>query len=109
MRRSTPSVNASSAPDDVVSVEPEVEREVVSRPGRHADLGDVMLHRDRRHQRLRPVTSRHPDDVGPVLTARLARSQRSSPGPSSSGSMLLFLASSGRLKALGLSVHLTWD
>ena len=57
--------------DDVVPVEPEVEREVVARPGRDADVGDVVLHGNARDQRLRPVTSCHSDDVGaPSATAR---------------------------------------
>ena len=84
--------------DDVVPVEAEVEGEVVARAGGDADVGNVMPHGDRGDQRLRAVTPRHPDDVGTLPTASSASSQRSSPGPSSSGSILRFLASSGRLK-----------
>jgi hypothetical protein len=39
MTRSTPSVNASSEPDEVVAVDAEVEREVVAGAGGNADEG----------------------------------------------------------------------
>ena len=49
--------------DDVVPVESEVEREVVARPGGHADVRQPVLHRDLRHERLRAVPAGHPDHV----------------------------------------------
>ena len=48
----------------VISVKSEVGCEVVTRSRRNADVGDVMLHCDRRDQRLRPVAAGHPDDIG---------------------------------------------
>ena len=44
--------------DDVVPIDPEVEREVVAGPGRDADEREIVLHRDGRHERLRPVAPR---------------------------------------------------
>ena len=75
---------------------------MVAGPGRNADVGDVVLHRNRRHQRLRSVSAGHADDVGATCTARVASSQRSSPGASSNGSMLRFRASSDELKRSAL-------
>ena len=48
---------------DVVAVEAEVEREVVARSRRDADVGDVAPGGDRRHERLRAVAAGHPDDL----------------------------------------------
>ena len=45
-------------------VDPEVLREVVPRPGRHADEGHPALDGDRRHQRLGPVATGHAEAVG---------------------------------------------
>ncbi len=50
--------------DDVVAVEPQVERKVVPRPRRDADVGQVVLHGDLGYQRLRAVASGHADHVG---------------------------------------------
>ena len=45
--------------DDVVAVDPEVEREMVARSRRDARIGEVELRRDHRHDRLRAVTAGH--------------------------------------------------
>ena len=66
-----PRVERVERADDVVAVEPEVEGEVVARPRGDADVGDAVLHRDLRDERLRPVAARHPDHVG--RAGRLAR------------------------------------
>ena len=50
--------------DDVVAVEPEVQGEVVSRPGGHTHERDVVLHRDLGDEGLRAVAAGHPDHVG---------------------------------------------
>ena len=49
--------------DHVVSVQAEVESEVVAGAGGDADVGDVMTHGNGGDQCLRTVTSRHPDDI----------------------------------------------
>ena len=49
--------------DDVVAVEPQVEREVIPCPRRDADVGKVVLHRDLCNERLRAVASGHADHV----------------------------------------------
>jgi hypothetical protein len=53
-------------PDQVAPVDPEVEREVVSRTGRNADERDVVLVRSRRHQRERSVAARHAERIRAV-------------------------------------------
>ena len=49
--------------DDVVAVEPEIEREVIARARRHAHVCHVVLHRNRRDQGLGAVPACHADDV----------------------------------------------
>ena len=49
--------------DDIVAIEPEVEREMVASPGRDADVCNVVLHRDACEERLRAVTPGHADHV----------------------------------------------
>ena len=48
---------------DVVAIEAQVKREVVSRARRDADVGHPAPRGDRRHERLRAVASRHPDHL----------------------------------------------
>ena len=50
--------------DDVVAVQPQVQREVVPGAGGDHDMRDVMLARDRGHQRLGAVAAGHADHVG---------------------------------------------
>ena len=52
---------------DVVSVEAEVEREVVPCACRNADVGKAVLHRDLGDDRLRAVTTGHPQDISAAL------------------------------------------
>ena len=66
MRRSIPSRNASRLLPRIVPVDPEVEGEVVARAGRDADEGKIVLDGDGGHQRLRAVTARHGQAVGPT-------------------------------------------
>ncbi len=51
------------APRRVVPVEPEVQGEVVARPGRNHHERHPVLRRHTRHQRLRPVTTRRTEQV----------------------------------------------
>ena len=91
MRRSTVLGERVERPDDVVAVEPEVEREVVARPGGHADVRQIVLHRDLRDERLRAVAARHADHIGRASGLAGERSQvvaaleedRLDPAPSS--------------------------
>ena len=64
MRCSTSLVERVECSHDVGAVKAEVEREVVARPGRHADVWHIVLHRDLRDEGLRSVSARHADHVG---------------------------------------------
>ena len=64
MRRSNSAGERVERSHDVGAVEAEVEREVVARPGRHADVRHIVLHRDLRDEGLRSVSARHADHVG---------------------------------------------
>ncbi len=64
MVRSTPSVNASSAPDHVVAVDAEVEGEVVAGSGRDDDERETVLGGHRGDEGLGAVTTGHAEDVG---------------------------------------------
>ena len=63
MRRSTPSVNASSAPTTSSRSRPRSSAKWLRVPAGNADVGDVAPRGNRRHKRLRPVASGHPDDL----------------------------------------------
>ena len=52
--------------DDVVAVDPEVEREVVAGAGRDAGVGQAVLGGDRGDDRLRAVAAGHRERVGAV-------------------------------------------
>ena len=52
--------------DDVVAVDPQIEREVVAGTGRDAREGQVVLGRDRGDERLGAVTACGRETVGPV-------------------------------------------
>ena len=45
---------------DVVTVDAEIEREMITRPRRHAHVRESPLGGDRRHDRLRAVAAGHP-------------------------------------------------
>ena len=64
MRRSTPSVKSIESPNDIVPVEPEIEKWLRARGD--TDMGNVVLHGDARNRCLRTVPSGHPDYVGTV-------------------------------------------
>ena len=53
--------------DDVVSIDAEVEREVIASAGRYARIRQVELRSDHRDDRLRPVASGHRERVGALL------------------------------------------
>src|SRR4051812_17303937 len=48
---------------DVVPIKAKIEREMVPRSRRDADMRDVMLHRDGRDDRLRAITAGHSDHI----------------------------------------------
>ncbi len=53
--------------DDVVAIDAEIEREMVTGPGRHAHVRESPLGGDRGDDRLRPIAARHADGVRAVL------------------------------------------
>ena len=53
-------------PDDVVAIDPEIEREVVPGAGRDARVREVELGGDHRDDRLRAVSARHRERVSSV-------------------------------------------
>ena len=71
---------------------------MVARPRRNADVGDVMLHCDRRDQRLRPVAPGHPDDVCTLRDGPIGELAEVVAAPEQQGFDLRLLASSARLK-----------
>ena len=50
--------------DHIFPVHADVQSEVVARPGRYADVGDVVSGGDGGHDRLGTVAAGHADDVG---------------------------------------------
>ena len=96
-RRSPPVDEGVEGADDVVAVDPEIEREVVAGTGRDAREGQVVLGCDRGDERLRAVAARGRERIGPGATASRTSCSRSSPGFSSIGSIPRARASSGRL------------
>jgi hypothetical protein len=87
--------------DDVVTVDAEIEREMVASPRWHARVWQRVLGGDRRHDRLRPAATRDAERAGPCDTASRTSSSRSLPGASSRGSIprALALAASAKRSA----------
>ena len=73
MRRSTPSVNASSAPTTSARLSPRSPAKLFRVPSRDANECDLVPHGDSRDQRLRAVAAGHPNDVGAVLDRLLGK------------------------------------
>ena len=67
IRRSSPAVNASSAPSEVVPGDSQIESEVVSRPGGKAYERQVVLRRRSGDHRQRAVTAGHAERVGSAV------------------------------------------
>ena len=82
--------------DHVVTVQAEVEREMVPRPRRHHDVGEAVAGRHRGDQRLGAVAAGHAQDVGAPGDGVLGQASRSSPGPRTIGSIPRFRHSSTR-------------
>ena len=88
--------------ENVVAVEAEVEREVVARARRDADMGDVVQRGHCCHERLRPVAPGHADDLRAIRDSALGELSQVVPGlqddrPDASPPGLV-----GELEALGL-------
>ena len=66
--------------DDVVAIEPEVQREMVPRAGGDDHHGDAVSSGDARHQRLRAISAGHADHVGASLDGSLRELEQIVPG-----------------------------
>ena len=64
IRRSTPSVNASSDPDQIMPIDAEVEREVVARAGGNADERKLVCSSGGRHDGEGSVATGDAERVG---------------------------------------------
>jgi hypothetical protein len=87
--------------DNVVSVEAEVEREMIPRPRGYLDVGDVVFHRDL-GDNLWAVAAAIPITVAEGAASR-ASACRSSPGSSTMGSMPRRRASLNQVEPLNLA------
>ena len=86
-RRSAAVAEGVERSHDVVAVDPEIERKVVTRARRYACVGQVELRRDRRDDRLRAVAAGHRKPVGAAGDSVPDELFEILPGPSSIASM----------------------